>query len=283
MKHITATIRNAIFPLSVLVFLNLLANSSFCQGNLLITPKRVVFDGEKRTEEVNLANIGKDTATYTISLMEFKMDDEGKFQPASPSDSSQHFAEKNIRFFPRRVTLGPNEAQSVKIQVIRKNELAAGEYRSHLFFRAMENSTPLGEEQGKDKKDSVISIRITPLFGITIPVIIRVGETSSKVNITNTSLHMEKDTIPVLKMTFIRSGNISTYGDIKVNFISDAGKVTEVAFVKGLAVYTPNSRRNISLVLNTVPGVSYKSGKLNIQYSDESPRPVKLAEDEIIL
>ncbi|MEP7252847.1 MAG: hypothetical protein ABI683_10725 [Ginsengibacter sp.] len=283
MKHITAAMRNALLPLSVLIFLNLFACGSFCQGNLLITPKRVVFDGEKRTEEINLANIGKDTATYTISLMELKMDDEGKFQPANASDSSQHSAERNIRFFPRRVTLGPNEAQSVKIQVIRKNELATGEYRSHLFFRAMENSTPLGEEQGKDKKDSVISIRITPLFGITIPVIIRVGESSSKINITNTSLHIEKDSIPVLKMTFIRSGNISTYGDIKVDFISDEGKVTEVGFVKGLAVYTPNSRRNISLVLNTVPGVSYKSGKLNIQYSDESPRPVKLAEDEIVL
>lgn len=284
MKQLTKLLPNKLVNFSVFIFFNLFSYNCFCQGNLLITPKRVVFNGEKRTEEINLANIGKDTAVYTISLIEFKMDEEGKFQPVTASDSTQQFAEKNLRFFPRRVTLAPNEAQSVKIQVIRKNELAAGEYRSHLFFRAMENSTPLGEEKGSDKKDSVISIRITPLFGITIPVIIRVGETSSKINITNTSFHMENDSVPVLKTTFVRSGNSSTYGDIKVDYISQDGKITEVGLVKGLAVYTPNSKRNISLVLNKVAGVPYKTGdRLHVEYLDESPRPNKLAEDEITL
>ena len=34
------------------------------QGNLLITPRRVVFEGTKRSMDLNLANTGQDSATY---------------------------------------------------------------------------------------------------------------------------------------------------------------------------------------------------------------------------
>ncbi len=282
MKQIEMAKRKSFFLGTLLFFLLPFALSSYCQGNLLITPKRVIFEGPKRTEEINLANIGKDTATYMISFLEYKMNDDGKFQPVSEDDSTQKYAYKNLRFFPRKVTLGPNEAQSVKIQVIKKNELLPGEYRSHLFFRAMENPRPLGEDE-PEKKDSVISIHLTPLFGISIPIIIRSGETSSKVDITNASFKMEKDSLPVLKMTFNRSGNISSYGDITVDYISTEGKITQVGLVKGLAVYTPNIKRNISLALNKSNGVVFKTGKLHIIYSDQSPRPVKIAEEEICL
>ncbi len=275
--------KKLVFLLNILFFSLLFSSTSFCQGNLLITPRRVIFDGSKRTEEINLANIGKDTATYMISIIKFKMDENGKFQPASEDDSTQNYADKNLRFFPRKVTLGPNEAQSIKIQVIKKNELSVGEYRSHLFFRAAANPKPLGEEDESIRKDSVISIHITPLFGISIPVIIRSGETSSKIDIVNSSFKMELDSVPLLKMTFNRSGNISTYGDIIVDYISTDGKVTNVGLVKGLAVYTPNVRRNISIALNKISGILYKTGKLHIVYSDGSAQPLKIAEDEITL
>gem|GEM_PF-5683234 len=50
-----------------LLFLLHISFFAVAQGDLLIAPKRIVFDGSKRVEEINLANIGKDTATYTIS------------------------------------------------------------------------------------------------------------------------------------------------------------------------------------------------------------------------
>ena len=36
------------------------------QGNLLLTPRRVVFEGAKKSMDLNLANTGKDTARYVI-------------------------------------------------------------------------------------------------------------------------------------------------------------------------------------------------------------------------
>ncbi|MEP6626488.1 MAG: hypothetical protein ABJA32_00840 [Ginsengibacter sp.] len=267
---------------SLLLFCALFAaTNSHAQGNLLITPKRIVFDGTKRSAEINLANIGNDTATYLISWVQYKMNEFGKFEKLPEDDSSQNFADKNVRVFPRKVTLGPNEAQSVKLQVIRRNELKTGEYRSHLFFRALDQK-PLGEEDTL-KKETGIVIKMTPVFGISIPVIIQNGETSMNVTLSDAALEIEKDTIPNLKITFNRTGNISSYGDLSADFISSDGTITQVGLIRGVAVYTPNDKRIFTLKLDRKPGIDFKSGKLRIVYSDQSPKKIQLAEEEISL
>ncbi|MBD0366140.1 MAG: hypothetical protein ICV53_08570 [Flavisolibacter sp.] len=53
--------------------------------------------------------------------------------------------------------------------------------------------------------------------------------------------------------------------------------------VRGIAVYTPNTLRNFNLTLDKRPAISYHKGRLHITYSDQSPQPVKLAEEEIVL
>ena len=156
------------------------------QGNLLITPRRAVFEGSKRSLDLNLANTGRDTATYAISLIQERMNEDGSFEIITEPDPDQRFADRFIRFFPRSVTLGPNEAQVVKIQLIRSNEMIPGEYRSHFYFRAVPKNKPLGEEQATSDTTS-ISVKLTPIFGITIPVIIRVGEPSVKVTLSDLS------------------------------------------------------------------------------------------------
>ena len=114
------------------------------QGNLLITPRRVVFEGNKRSFDLNLANIGSDTATYSISIVQIRMKEDGGFETITQPDPGQQFADRFIRFFPRSVTLGPNESQVVKVQLTKTNELTPGEYRSHFYFRAVPKMQPLG-------------------------------------------------------------------------------------------------------------------------------------------
>jgi hypothetical protein len=76
---------------------------------------------------------------------------------------------------------------------------------------------------------------------------------------------------------------MSVYGDIAVDYISLQGKVTRVGSIKGLAVYTPNSLRRFNLLLNKINGIDYHSGKLHLVYSDQAIKPVRLAEEEIVL
>ncbi|OFX51947.1 MAG: hypothetical protein A2066_09485 [Bacteroidetes bacterium GWB2_41_8] len=254
--------------------------TSIAQGDLMVFPKRVVFDGTKRSYDLNLANNGKDTARYAISIINYKMKEDGSFEEITEPGAGENFAADYLRLFPRSVTLAPNESQTVKIQFNRTNLLSTGEYRSHLYFRAVANEKPLAAGEKPDRQDSTLSIRLVPVFGISIPVIIRMGASTAKVNISDCSLEME-DNAPRLKMTLNRSGNMSVYGDIAVNYITKQGKTTRVGFVRGLSVYTPNTIRQIQLLLDKPDGsIDYRSGKLKIVYTSGSDT---MAEMELVL
>jgi len=254
------------------------------QGNLLITPKRVVFEGNKRSMDLNLANIGDDTATYAISLIQIKMTEEGGFETITEPEEGQRFASPYMRYFPRTVTLGPNEAQTVKIQLSGNGKLEPGEYRSHLYFRAVPKEQPLGEEEEVVSDPSSISVKLTPIFGITIPAIIRVGQPSASVTVTEPQLKIENDTIPKLAIVFNRSGNYSVYGDLAIDHVSPQGTVTRVGIANGVAIYTPNTRRRFEFSLINTAGLDLKSGKLLITYSAPSDvKPQRYAEAELVL
>ncbi|MDQ6757244.1 MAG: fimbria/pilus periplasmic chaperone [Bacteroidota bacterium] len=269
------------FYILLIFFSFTLFAKNVAQGNLLVTPKRVVFDGLKRSEELNLANTGNDSATYIISFIQIRMKNDGSVETITEPDSAQNFADKYLRIFPRRVTLAPNEAQTVKVQATKTNELEPGEYRSHLYFRAVPNEKPLGEKE--QTKDSSISVKLIPIFGISLPVIVRQGESTAKLHLSNVLFNIENDSTPLLKLTFNRIGNMSVYGDVTVNYISPNGKITKVGSVKGLAVYTPNTIRDFHLVLDKKSGINYHTGKLQVVYTDDSPKPAKLAEEEMVL
>jgi len=255
----------------------------YAQGNLLITPRRVVFEGSKRSMDLNLANTGQDTATYAISIVQIRMKDDGGFETITEPDQGQQFADRFVRFFPRQVTLPPNEAQAIKIQLVRSNELTEGEYRSHFYFRAVQKVTALGEEVAVSDS-STISVKLTPIFGITIPIIIRSGVSSTQLSISDLAFNMVNDTLPSLKLTFNRTGNMSIYGDLIIDHVSSQGKVTRVGTANGVAVYTPNPIRRFQVNLNKQPGVDFKSGKLVVTYSSSSDaKPLKYADAELVL
>jgi P pilus assembly chaperone PapD len=252
------------------------------QGNLLITPRRLVFEGSKRSMDINLANTGQDTASYAISWIQIRMKDDGGFEKITDPDPGQLFADRFLRIFPRSVKLGPNESQVVKVQLIRSNELQPGEYRSHLYFRAITKTAPLGEAEFRDSTS--ISVRLTPVFGITIPVIIRYGNPTFSVSLSDMNLTFENDTTPRLSFKFNRSGGSSVFGDISIDYISPQGTATRVGIANGVAIYTPNSFRNLAINLTNTRKVNLKSGKLVLKYSSSSDlKPVKYAEAEYVL
>jgi hypothetical protein len=254
------------------------------QGNLLITPKRVVFEGNKRSVDLNLANIGDDTATYSISMLQIRMTENGDFETITEPDEGQLFASPYLRYFPRSVTLGPKEAQTVKVQLIRSGGLEAGEYRSHLYFRAVPKEKPLGEEEKVVPDPSSISVRLVPVFGITIPAIIRVGVVSANVTLSDLHFYWEADSIPRLGLFFDRTGNYSVYGDLAVDHVSPQGVVTRAGIANGIAIYTPNTRRNFEFSLYSNAGIDYGAGKLVVTFSAPSDvKPERYAEAELQL
>ncbi|MCY2687071.1 fimbrial biogenesis chaperone [Salinimicrobium sp. TH3] len=251
---------------SVLILLFFFPTISLAQGDLMIMPKRLVFDGSQRSQEINLANTGSDTAVYAISFVNYKMTESGNFEQVDSPEEGQRFAEGNLRYFPRRVTLAPNEAQTIRVQVTRTGNLEQGEYRSHMYFRAVEEQTALGQEEAQEAEG--ISINIKTVFGISIPIIIREGASTTQINLSDISLNTEGEN-PKLSLVINRSGNMSVYGNIKVDHVSPEGVTTEVGMVKGVSVYTPNTKRNFSFELRSAGEVDLSTGKLRVSYSEE--------------
>jgi P pilus assembly chaperone PapD len=270
-----------IFSLSLFIFFLIPFCSLNAQGNLLLTPRRVVFEGSKRSEEINLANIGHDTASYVISFVQIRMKEDGTFENVSTPDSGQNFADKNLRFFPRTVRLGPNEAQTIKVQLMRPAELQPGEYRSHIYFRAIPNDKPLGEVDSKS--DTTVAVKLIPIFGISIPAIIRVGEPDVAVAMSDVKYQLINDTTPTVTITLNRNGKMSVYGDLTIDHISSYGKVTRVGTANGLAVYSPTAKRKVGIKLEKYVGADLSSGKLRIMYTDQSARKVVYAQQDVAI
>jgi P pilus assembly chaperone PapD len=250
------------------------------QGNLILTPKRVVFEGNRTSESINLANSGKDTARYVVSLIHLKMKEDGSFEEITQAQAGALSAEPYLRYFPRTVTLAPNEAQVIRVQLNKPAQIKPGEYRSHLYVRAVPLPTPLGQEA--KEASSTIAVKLVPVFGLSIPVIIRKGETNAAVAFSDLSLNNSTKTV---SFGLNRTGNASVYGDISVTHTAPDGKKTVVALVKGLAVYTPNPLRLVQLPLNTDATVDYTKGKLTALFtvSGDKNQDKKLAEAELVL
>ncbi len=244
----------------------LFSATGFAQGDLMIMPKRLVFDGSQRSQEINLANTGSDSATYAISIVQYKMTESGNFEEVTEPEEGQRFATDFLRYYPRQVVLGPNEAQTVRLQLTRTGNLEQGEYRSHVYFRAVEEQTALGEEDQNEAEG--ISINIKTVFGISIPVIIREGQSTTAIEISGLELNRDPEN-PVLSLVFNRTGNMSVYGELSVQHISPEGLKTEIGKVKGLAVYTPNTKRDFAFKLQNTEMVDLIKGKLNITYKTE--------------
>ena len=266
------------------LFLLLLSLSfvSKAQGDLLITPQRVVLEGNKQIEEIVVANIGQDTAFYSISLIEYRMDEDGNLHEITEPIPGLKFASPFLRYFPRSIELAPNESQVVRIQVRRRPGLEEGEYRSHLYFRAVPKQEPQGNETAATDT-TAIGIRLIPIYGISIPVIVRIGNLSVSCTISDLALEQRGDT-PVLKLVLNREGDKSVYGDLTVDYVSPTGERVNVGKIRGIAVYTPNTTRRVSIRLTVPEEVDLNNGKLVVRFSDANEaKPQVYDEKEWIL
>lgn len=253
------------------------------QGNLLVDPHRIIFEGQKKIMNISLINNGKDSTNYSISFLQYRMTDDGEYEEITTPDPNQNFADKYIHFFPHSVILGPYETQVVKLELLKSEELQSGEYRSHLYFRALPTQKVLGEEETK-KATSDIIIKIVPIFGISIPILIRVGESTTVLNITELKVEKSDNFTNRLLLTIHRTGNMSVVFDISVKYIAQNGKETQIGLKEGTVVYTPNSIRKYKIFLDNKTNVDLSKGKLRIACTTKKGNSiVTLADEELFL
>jgi len=179
-----------------------------------------------------------------------------------------------------------NEAQTVRIMARTPPDLPAGEYRAH--FQAI--SVPPAREAADSIDRAVgqgaggsIGVTILPRFGISIPVILRVGETTLDAGIKDVALSQRPDGGPILALTVTRAGTRSAFGDISVTV---AGSKRAVGQIKGLGVYTEIDERRVAfpLALDAEAPQIVSGMRLAITYTDDDAEPGKvLARSEFVV
>jgi hypothetical protein len=251
---------------TTLLLLGGLCFETFAQGDLIITPNRVIFEGRKQKEELNLINTGKETTTFSVSFVQRRMNENGGIENIEEPDSSEMFADPYLRIYPRQVTLEPGEAQVVMLQCRRKNDMKDGEYRSHLYFRSEKDYSALGTESTVQETNS-LSVQLTPIFGISIPIIIRTGVVHAQASLSDLKLENDADNNMYLSFVLNRTGNISVYGNLKVEYIFEQDNPKVIGEINGIAVYTNLNKRFMAIKLNTSTKIDLRKGKLRLSYS----------------
>jgi hypothetical protein len=251
-------------------------------GDLLVAPTRVVLEGSKRSAELTLLNVGTKPATYRISFLEMEMTPEGELREVPSPPPAKKVASKLTRYAPREVLLEPGVSQTIRMQVRKPAELAAGEYRSHLLLRAVpaaEEAQPEGVAEG----ERTFQIRLIPVFGVTIPVIVRHGPVSAKASLTGLEVADGPDGKRIARVAIGREGNASLYGNLTIRYTPPGGSETVVGEVNGVGVYAELTERRLAVPLRTPPNVSIASGRLRAVYREAEADGKLLAETSLEL
>jgi hypothetical protein len=244
-------------------------------GDLLVAPTRVVLNGRRGTEVI-LNNIGEDVATYRVSAELRRMTPEGKLVDVTDPNSKEKAAQEMVLFAPRKVVLPPNQPQAIRLSARAPEGLPDGEYRIHMLFRAIPDARP---QVGEPKKVEGVAFELRPIYGVTIPVIVRLGNLEAKAALSNVR-KVTNEGKPAIALDISRSGDRSTFGEVRV---FKAGIADPIAIVAGIAVYTEIGQRSVVIPLDPAKAAS-ATGQVTVKYIEPTDTgPVTLAETSAVL
>jgi P pilus assembly chaperone PapD len=231
-------------------------------GDLLVAPTRVVLESGRGTEVI-LNNIGAQTATYRISLELRRMTKDGDFDEIEPAKANEIEAKAlaMISYAPRRVVLMPNQPQSIRIGIRPPAGLPDGEYRAHMLFRAI----PAARPATAPAQSNGLSVLIQPIYGITIPIIVRRGVLKATASLADAKLVMDEGE-PALAVAIGRVGTRSTFGRIRV---LKSGVSKPLYETSGIAVYPEVAQRTLTMKLTPELLAALKGSPVTIQYLED--------------
>ncbi|MEM9233122.1 MAG: molecular chaperone [Pseudomonadota bacterium] len=236
-------------------------------GDLLVSPVRVVFEGRERVAEVTLVNKGETPATYRISFENRRMNRDGSFAPITEAGEGELFSDSYVRFAPRRVDLEPNAPQTLRLMLRKPADLGDGEYRSHLHLAAIPDDAGSASIEAGEGDANAISIQLTPVYGVTIPIIVRHGVLEADAKITTADYVRTSNGGGELKFTFERTGTKSLYGDFTLHV---EGRDEALMQMSGVALYTPNSARDMKISLPPEAAAIAAGKSLEIRFQDRT-------------
>ena len=257
------------------------------QGNLNITPKRLTFNRGERSHTVYIYNQGTTPAVFDISMVDRVMLPSGEIETVTeaqkqadlaPVVSHLQSARDMVVATPRRATLAPGKGQTIRIMLTAPAAPGVPEYRSHLTVTTVppRDIGVTAEDAAAAERSNRLSFNVTPLFGVSIPIIVRSGAPDVRGAISNVRLSyadVSPDGIApprrtaVLSFALERTGANSLFGNIEIRAKNGKGLV---GLARGVGVYTEIDKRMIQIPLRQTPSAGEQ---LDITFVDDDANP----------
>ncbi len=239
-----------------------------------VTPLRVLFDGRTRSATVFLSNRTSTTNTYRIALVNRRMLEDGDIISVEEAEPGEYFADELISFSPRRVTIAPQSAQTIRLLVRRpRGEFPDNvEFRTHLSIRSIPPTPRLEDIESNQRAadDEMLSVQPVVTVETVIPILARFGDPEASIALTNPRLVLDDPDLeyPLLTVDMERHGDRSVYGDFDVFHIAPDGTEQNIYIARGLAVYSPLTKRTKTIRLKGVNPALLRSGLLRVVYTE---------------
>jgi len=221
----------------ILIICSVIFYTVAARANISIYPYSVDFEAKsrQRVQSVRIINNSTKPQVYRVSMVNYVQGKDGKLTEVNNDNGP--FARKYLAFSPRQFKLNPREVQTVNISRRGLNDLKDGEYVSHLKVQEVN----LGEPAQKDNaEDKTVSISLTPLFAVTIPVTIEKGD--NLVSKTEVAAYKKIDS-KTLRVTLKRLGNKSSRVNLVI--IDKAGK--EIGRLNSVKIYNTNTETSANI------------------------------------
>jgi hypothetical protein len=265
------------------------APGAVTSGDVNLTPRRLVFGPRDRgVKEITIFNRTSGTATYTIALTDQAMTSDGAIVAPDKAPAAEQARLKSalsfIRYSPRQMTLGPHESQTVRLQARPPAGEPPAEYRTHFSVTATpppDTGVDIAAAASGAQSD-LLQVRVTPIYGIMIPIIVRTGELSAQTSISNVHL-VELQGRRGIGFAINRSGGRSVYGGIDI-YLEGSGSPKKIGGIRGLGVYSEIDQRRVVIPIDpNAPAVGAGS-HVKIVYTDDELSPgTVLAQTEATL
>ncbi len=238
-------------------------------GDLIVSPTRIVFEDRTRAAKVSLSNRGSASAVFRISFVEMAMSPEGQLVRIEDPAQAEMVSSDMVRYAPRQIEIAPGATQVIRLSLRKPADLADGEYRSHMYFRAVPPESA-GRDVSEESDDGGggLQISLTPIFGVSIPIIVRNGDLSATADIDDIQLLPDSEDGPLrLDMQLARDGLRSTFGDVTATYKPAAGgDPVMIGRIARLAVYANVDARRVVMPLTLPDGLTLNSGTIDVSY-----------------
>ena len=266
---------------------------------LNITPKRLTFDARRRNGQVVLLNQGTEPVTVDIAMIDrvmltdgqiFTLEDADKRPDGKAAVARLKSAKDLVQISPRRATLQPGRAQTVRLRMSTLPDATGGEYRSHLTVTTLppRDTGATAEAAAAPGGANDLRFNITAVYGLSIPVILRPADADVRATLEGAKLEFPEVSVDgrappkrtaVLSLDLVRAGASSVYGNFEVRVVGEKKGAEPLGLARGVAVYPEIARRMVRIPLSRTPAAGEK---LEVTFTDDDTSPGKVIAKAIL-